>query len=291
MWMHRFFGELELRCGRWEAAARELDAGLSQATGHWRANLVCLRSLLAARCGDVERAENDAAEAHAYGEANGDPWLVAGAAWARGSLALLLEAPEAAHEHLWRAQAILDASAIGEPGLLPVSFELAEAAAAVGELDQAERLADWLDERAETLDHPWAGAAAARCRGIAALSVGEPARAITLLERARGGFAAIGAPYELAHTHRTLGAAHARSGERRRAAEALREAHRVFGELGTIAWQERTDDELRRAYPRPRREGDLTPAEEHVAALVAVDARIARSRRSSSPPSRPSRPI
>ena len=270
MWMHRFFGELELRCGRWEAAARELDAGLSQATGHWRANLACLRALLAARCGEKERAESDAAEAHAYGEANGDPWLVVGAAWARGSLALLLNAPEVAHEHLARARAILDVAAIGEPGLLPISFELAEAAAGVGKLDEAERLADRLDERAATLDHPWARAAAARCRGISLLGAGEPARAVTLLEQARVGFAAIGAPYELAHTQRTLGAAHARSGERRRAAEALREAHRVFGDLGTPAWQERTDDELRRAYPRPRRDRDLTEAEKHVATLVAA---------------------
>jgi DNA-binding CsgD family transcriptional regulator len=270
MWMHRFFGELELRCGCWEAAARELDAGLSQASGHWRANLVCLRAVLAARRGEGERAETDAAEAHAYGEANGDPWLVAVAAWARGSLALLLQAPDVAHEQLARAQAILDAAAIGEPGLLPVSFELAEAAGAVGKLDQAERIANRLDERARNLDHPWARAAAARCRGIAVLGAGDPAGAILLLERARVGFAAIGAPYELAHTLRTLGAAHARCGERRRAAETLREAHRVFGELGTRAWQERTDDELRRAYPRPRRDRDLTPAEEHVAALVAV---------------------
>ncbi|MBA2476285.1 MAG: helix-turn-helix transcriptional regulator, partial [Actinobacteria bacterium] len=110
---------------------------------------------------------------------------------------------------------------------------------------------------------------AARCRGIAVLGAGDPARAITLLERARAGFAAIGAPYELAHTHRTLGAAHARSGARRRAAEALRDAQRIFGELGTAAWQERAEDELRRAYPRPRRDRELTSAEEHVAALVA----------------------
>jgi len=153
--------------------------------------------------------------------------------------------------------------------LLPVSFELAEAAAAVGDLDQTNRLADWLEERAATLDHPWARAAAARCRGIAVLGAGEPAAAVSLLEQARVGFTAIGAPYELAHTQRTLGAAHARSGKRRRAAEALREAHRIFGELGTPAWQERTDDELRRAYPRPRRDRDLTPAEQRVAALVA----------------------
>ena len=269
MWMHRFFGELEIRCGRWEAAESELEAGLSEATGHWRGTLVCLRALLAARRGDAQQVDSDAAEAHAYGVANGDPWLIVGAAWARGSLALLQGAPASAHEHLQRGQTILDVAGIGQPGFLPVSFELAEAAAAVGKLDHAELLADWLDERAATLDHSWAGAAAARCRGIALLGAGAPARAIALLEGARAGFAAIGAPFELAHTQRTLGAAYARSGERSRAAEALREAHRIFGELGTPAWQERTDDELRRAYPRPRRDRGLTAAEEQVAALVA----------------------
>ena len=270
MWMHRFFAELELRCGRWDAAARELDAGLSEATGHWRANLVCLRALLAARRGEVDRVDSDAVEAHRYGTEYGDPWLVVGAAWARGSLALLLDASDAAFEHLSRGQAILDAAGIGEPGVLQVSFELAESAAAVGDLDEVGRLADRLDERAAALDHPWARAAAARCRGIAALGCGEPERAIRHLERAVAGFAEIGAPYELAHTHRTLGAAHARSGQRRLAAEALREAHRIFGELGTPAWQERAEDELRRAYPRPRRDRELTPAEKHVAELVAT---------------------
>ena len=269
MWMHRFFGELEIHCGRWNAAERELDAGLSEATGHWRANLVCLRALIAARRGDAERAESDAAEAHDYGTASGDPWLVVGAAWARGSLALLQETPERAHDHLQRGHAILDAAGLREPGLLRLSFELAEAAAAIGKLDQAEGLADQLAERAAARNHPWASAAAARCRGIAVLGAGDAARAITLLAQAREEFAAIGAPYELAHTHRTLGAAHARLGERRRAADELHEAHRIFGELGTPAWQERTDAELRRAYPRQRRDSVLTSAEEHVAALVA----------------------
>jgi DNA-binding CsgD family transcriptional regulator len=269
MWMHRFFAELELRCGRWEAAQRDIEAGLSEATDHWRANLLCLRALLAARRGDAAQAETDAADAHAYGDTNGDPSLIVGAAWASGSLALGQAAPGRAYEHLARGQAILDAAGIGEPGLLPVAFELAEAAAAVGRLDHAERLADWLAERAAALDHPWARAAAARCHGIVTLGAGDPAGAITLLERARAGFAAIGTPYELAHTERTLGAAHARRGERRLAAEALRDAHRIFGELGTPLWQARTDEEFRRAYPRPRRDRDLTSTEERVAALVA----------------------
>ncbi|MDQ6709352.1 MAG: AAA family ATPase [Candidatus Dormibacteraeota bacterium] len=269
MWMHRFFGELELRCGRWEAAQRDIEAGLSEATDHWRVNLLCLRALLAARRGEAAQAETDAADAHAYGDTNGDPSLIVGAAWAWGSLALGQAAPGRAYEHLARGQAILDAAGIGEPGLLPVAFELAEAAAAVGRLDHAERLAEWLGERAAALDHPWARAAAARCHGIVTLGAGDPAGAITLLERARAGFAAIGAPYELAHTDRTLGAAHARLGERRLAAEALRDAHRIFGELGAPLWQKRTDDEFRRAYPRPRRDRDLTSTEERVAALVA----------------------
>jgi DNA-binding CsgD family transcriptional regulator len=269
MWLHRFFGELELRCGRWEAAQRDIEAGLSEATDHWRANLLSLRALLAARRGQAAQTETDAADAHAYGDTNGDPSLIVGAEWALGSLALGQAAPARAYEHLVRGQVILDAAGIGEPGLLPLAFELAEAAAAVGRLDHAERLAEWLAERAAAIDHPWARSAAARCRGIVTLGAGDPAGAITLLEQARVGFAAIGAPYELAHTGRTLGAAHARLGERRLAAEALRQAHRIFGELGAPLWQERTDDEFRRAYPRPRRDRELTSTEERVAELVA----------------------
>src|SRR5947209_4813764 len=104
-------------------------------------------------------------------------------------------------------------------------------------------------------------------------------RSFCRMPRARAGFAAIGAPYELAHTQRTHGAAHARLGERRRAAEALRHANRIFGELGAPTWQERTDDELRRvpaAAPRPRSDPRLQSTSPRSSSR---DTRTAKSRR------------
>jgi DNA-binding NarL/FixJ family response regulator len=60
-----------------------------------------------------------------------------------------------------------------------------------------------------------------------------------------------------------------RLGERRRAADKLEAAKAIFTDLGAAIWAAHAGKELRRASPRPRRDGELTNAERRVAALVA----------------------
>ena len=64
--------------------------------------------------------------------------------------------------------------------------------------------------------------------------------------------------------------AQARARKRLVAAEKLQAARGVFAEVGASLWVERAATELRRARPRPRRDGELTSAERRVAALAAA---------------------
>jgi DNA-binding NarL/FixJ family response regulator len=57
-------------------------------------------------------------------------------------------------------------------------------------------------------------------------------------------------------------------GQRRQAGDKVETAKAVFVKLGATLWAERAEKELRRARPRPRRDGELTSAERRVAALV-----------------------
>jgi DNA-binding NarL/FixJ family response regulator len=88
-------------------------------------------------------------------------------------------------------------------------------------------------------------------------------------DRAATGFEQIGHPLDRARALLIAGAARRRVGQRRRAAEALQHAVAILDELDAPLWLERTEDELRRASPRPRHDGKLTNAERRVAGLVA----------------------
>ena len=237
MWMHRFFGELEIHCGRWNAAERELERACpSHRTLARKSRLLASTDRRPARRRGAGRKRRCGSSRLRDGE-----WR--SLARRRSRVGARLARPLAggargAHDHLQRGHAILDAAGLREPGLLRLSFELAEAAAAIGKLDQAERLADQLDERAAARDHPWASAAAARCRGIAVLGAGDQLARSPFSRsprRVRGDRRAVRAR---AHTPNAWSGSRPprRAPPRRRGAP---QAHRVFGELRTPAWQER----------------------------------------------------
>jgi hypothetical protein len=70
-----------------------------------------------------------------------------------------------------------------------------------------------------------------------------------------------GRPVDLARSWLAAGSALRRSGERRRAGEKIDTASEIFERLGAKLWHERCTDELRSAWPRPRRDRELTAAE------------------------------
>jgi DNA-binding CsgD family transcriptional regulator len=76
-------------------------------------------------------------------------------------------------------------------------------------------------------------------------------------------------PFERARTLLAQGVALRHARRRRDARAALEEARKAFQSLGAALWEEKAAVELRRIGGRRAAGGELTPAEERVAALVA----------------------
>jgi DNA-binding CsgD family transcriptional regulator len=143
-----------------------------------------------------------------------------------------------------------------------------EALTALGRLDDAEALLATFDARWP--DHGWAMPARLRCRALLLLARRELEAAFAAAEEAVAASEVIGLPLDRGRALLAAGEALRRLGQRRRAAEKFDAAKQVFTELGAPLWVARTERELRRARPRPRRDRELTSAERRVAALVAA---------------------
>ena len=227
------------------------------------------QGLLAASRGQVETARQHALDAVERGKDWRWPSLVTLGQWVLGFLALSLNEPTEASDALAGVPERLERLGIGEPGLWPILPDAVEAAVAVGRLDEAEATVATLEAQARALEHRWATPAARRCRGLLLLAQGDSAAALAAAEDAASGFEAAGFPLDRGRALLVAGEALRRLGERRRAAEKLETAKGVFSELGAPLWLARVEKELRRASPRPRRDGELTSAERGVASLVA----------------------
>jgi DNA-binding CsgD family transcriptional regulator len=145
---------------------------------------------------------------------------------------------------------------------------MVEALVALGRLDDAEALLATFDARWP--DHGWAMPARLRCRALILLARRELEAAFAAAEEAVAASEVVGLPLDRGRALLAAGEALRRLGQRRRAAEKFDAAKQVFTELGAPLWVARTERELRRARPRPRRDRELTSAERRVAALVAA---------------------
>ena len=83
-----------------------------------------------------------------------------------GAVELLDGDPAAAHRYLWRAWELVRRSGAGEPNKAPFLPDEIEGLIQLGQLDRAEQLLTWFEERGRVVDRPRALATAARCRGL-----------------------------------------------------------------------------------------------------------------------------
>ena len=163
----------------------------------------------------------------------------------------------------------LDTVGIGEPGWQPMLPDVVEALMSVGRLDEAEAVLRQLEMQASALRHKWATPAALRCRALLLLAREQSDEAAAVAEQAAAAFEELGFPLDQRSALLAAGSAKRRAGQRRQAADSIASAIEILKELGAPLWLERAEDELRRASPRPRRDRELTSAEQRVAALVA----------------------
>lgn len=167
-----------------------------------------------------------------------------------------------------------DAAGLVNPGLKPWRCIGAEALAALGEIEAAERMVDpvgrWVAERptpTTTVQH-------ARARLAIAVARGDRDDAEAWFGAGIGSARACPSGYEVAQLELLHGAHLRRLGQRNRAASLLGRAHRTFSRLRAVSWVERVEREQAAGGLAPTRRGgelsrSLTPTELVVARLVA----------------------
>lgn len=264
---------VECDAGNWDVARRHAEEGydvLAQSGNEARrAALLYARGLVYGRLGWEREARACHEECTEIAERRAQRWILARNLSALGFLELSLGRPRRALEPLQRGASIFLRMGIEEPGSFHVLPDYVEALIAVHDLERAEDMTAWQQQRGEARGRVWALATAARCRALieAARGALDPAlreanRSLELLEK-------VSYPFERGRSLLVKGAIERRGKQRRAARDSLEAALAEFARLGAPLWADRAKAELQRISGRTRGFDDLTPTELQVARLVA----------------------
>ena len=263
--------EVEWRAGNWDDAAAYAAAFVRwwRETGEAQLGITAYAvSLIEAGRGGIEHAREVAATGLQQAEARRDWMYAAKCRWVLGLLELSADDPAAALRWLEPVADMLQAGAIGEPGLCPFTPDLIEAWAATGQLDRAAGRLAWLQDAARRLDHPWARISSGRAQAALLLGHRDPAAAAAAAAAVIPEARQRRLPFELGRCLLVLGTAQRKDRQRRDAAASLDEAIAVFGGLGAVRWQALAA--AQRARLAPGSDHVLTVAERRIADLVAA---------------------
>jgi DNA-binding CsgD family transcriptional regulator len=261
VWRGDITGGAQLVEETWESAALLGDPAAEAIAAGFSA-------LVGAYTGPVEKVRTDAERALEL--FSGLQWM-AGTIWplwALGLAALASRDARAVDEALGPLAQMLTNMGSIDPVLAVFLPEEIEALAELGQINDAEQLTAWLDDRAETFDRPWARAVVRRCRGLVEAARGDLDAALRSLEDALGRYGSLDMPIERARTLVAVGRVQRRRKQKRLARIALDEALLVFESVGATAWSTQVRDELARVNTR-RAPATLTATEERVARLAA----------------------
>jgi len=265
--------DVEIRAGNWDKAAAYAAEGYeSMVDARFETLLEIPLSPLAlveARRGDVHRSRVHAMEGLRLAEMHDYALEIIRNRSVLGFLELSLGNASGARDYLAPLPKRAECMGLGEPDVFPYVPDLVEALVSLGEVERAEPVVGWLEERGRTLDRPLAVATAARCRALIAAARGNLPAALRVLEQALTEHERVHQPFELARTQLLSGEMRRRHKQKRLARDDLRAALRIFDHLGARLWSQRARDGLRRVGERAGTSSDLTPTEERVAALVA----------------------
>jgi DNA-binding CsgD family transcriptional regulator len=264
---------IEYRSGRWPAAralavaAHEAweQAGLEQ----MQCESFGLLAQIDASLGRVEDARHEAEQGLAIAQATADRYGELRFHNAHVILGLAAESWSTVVEH---AEAALGLEAeIGiTPSLAGFAGHAAEAHAALGQVDSAERHTERLEASAAAEPMPRFRTTALRSRGLVESARGDLDAALASLEGAGLESEQMPVPFERARTLFMLGRIQRRTGHRVEARATLELATALFDELGARQFAERAREELTRIPGRrPSPDAALTDAEQRIAAIVA----------------------
>jgi DNA-binding CsgD family transcriptional regulator len=262
---------LEHRAGEWSAAERLAREALDEAryAGEraWeRFGLHALATVQSFR-GDVEAATASIETCRQIAEETGQSTFVVGCRELLGFLALSNGDPREAERQLAPAHRTLRDMGVKAPGRFLFLPDEIEALIQLGRRDEAEQWIEWLAARGRELDHVWAIATAARCRGLLLESAGEEGD--SAFEAALREHDRLPVPFDRARTALAYGAYLRRRRRRAAARETLEEAASSLERLGARLWSARAHDELGQIGGRAAATGALTPTEQRIADRVA----------------------
>ena len=265
---------LQVFRGDWAAARSSAEAALegyaregAEVFPSWRLRGVALVAAYQGRTDEARRFANEGLE---LAIASGDLALEVYHRQILGFVALTLGEVREADAQLTIAASVAEASGTRHPGRFKLDGDRVEAALAVGDVDRAGRIVEWLEHAGRVAPTPWTLAIGARGRGLVHAADGDLDAALASMERALVEHDALPMPFERARTLLATGQVHRRRKEKRLADERLREALAGFEDLGSPPWADRARAELARIGLRPRAPEGLTETERRVAELAAT---------------------
>lgn len=272
-WIGYRLAEIDWWRGDWERAYERAIAADDLVTqvrqGALRPTTRYVVALIAAHLGQTEEAASAAREGVAAATEAG---LLVGIGMNLGVLGFLEFAagrPEEAHQILGPLLEATRGGHVDEPSVLWWLPEEIEALVALDDLDYAESLTEWLEERSRAIDRPTGLASAARCRALLAAARGRTDDALATCEVALGHHDRAPVPFARARTSLVQGQIARRARKWGAARTALGEALAGFEQLGAKLWIGRARDELARIGGRAASPTELTESERQIAELVA----------------------
>ena len=195
--------EVELLAGDWVLASRYVDEASRLQVDTKVTDL--MRGTIAAHLGQADEARRELARGLEVAEPKGVIDTIDVFLSRLGFIELSLGNLGEAHRHLSQATRLFMDSGVLEPGFGRFLPDAIEVLVGRGELAEAERLTDWLEERGRALDRVSAFATGARCRGLLFGAKGEPLVALEHLERAMIEHERLPMPFQRARTLLVLG--------------------------------------------------------------------------------------
>ena len=257
----------ELRFGRLDAArqsAERIEDGSTHERG--RRDLALLAQICAWQ-GEFETARRLASAARESGTGLSRPGALVAVDLADGVIALLAGDISTAWQRLHAAARTLHDVGSREPsvpGVLPLAIE---AAAALGELEDADALCTRLDEETRAVGSRWGAAAVLAAQAHICAARGDTAQAVALFDAAAAAFAGIDLPLPQGRALLASGSALRRTGHRGEAKQRLLAARELFEGTGAISLIADADAELAR-LGGPGDGNTLTVTERQVAQLA-----------------------
>jgi DNA-binding CsgD family transcriptional regulator len=264
-----YLARIEGHSGNWDEAIAYGEA--QRALGLAWGGTAGFDTLIRAHRGELEEARRGTKGSLVESERSGYISDILESLEVLGVVELLSGRPAEARRHLGKAWKVLLRAGAGDPNKGRFVPDLVEALLPLGELEEAERLTEWLEERGRSIDRPRALATAARCRAQVLVAKGDHEGALASLDRAMVEHERLADPFELGRTLLVRGAVLRRTKQKRAARDALERARAIFDGLLARPWSDRAREELASVGGRPPAKiGQLTPTEERVAEFAAA---------------------